>query len=182
MNITLNEFLNQGDLWSRVLSLAPDTVKNIATADKLKVNSLFKHGNKTVFDKALLLSDDELASDIVLTHGDKWNSLITAELSKLDITMADGRMVKEVTTHTFTKTGSVDNENKVSAFNSDVLVTSDGTHSRNTDTDDGTKTRTLNDGVGGLNSLLNNLSLLQQTNIINVVVNDVVNHITLSVY
>ena len=182
MNITLNEFLNQGNLWSRVLSLAPDTVKNIATADKLKVNSLFKHGNKTVFDKALLLSDDELASDIILTYGDKWNSLITAELSNLDITMADGRMVKEVITHTNTKTGSVDNENKVSAFNSDVLVTSDGTHSSNTDTDDGTKTRTLNDGVGGLNSLLNNLSLLQQTNIINVVVNDVVNHITLSVY
>ena len=182
MNITLNEFLNQGNLWSRVLSLATDTVKNIATADKLKVNSLFKHGNKTVFDKALLLSDDELASDIILTYGDKWNSLITAELSNLDITMADGRMVKEVITHTNTKTGSVDNENKVSAFNSDVLVTSDGTHSSNTDTDDGTKTRTLNDGVGGLNSLLNNLSLLQQTNIINVVVNDVVNHITLSVY
>ena len=182
MNITLNEFLNQGNLWSRVLSLAPDTVKNIATADKLKVSSIFKHGNKTVFDKALLLSDDELASDIILTYGDKWDSLITAELDKLDITMADGRMVKEVTTHTFTKTGSVDNENKVSAFNSDVLVTSDGTHSGSTDTDDGTKTRTLNDGVGGLNSLLNNLSLLQQTNIINVVVNDVVNHITLSVY
>ena len=182
MNITLNEFLNQGDLWSRVLSLAPDTVKNIATADKLKVNSLFKHGNKTVFDKALLLSDDELASDIVLAYGDKWNALVTAELDKLDITIADGRMTKEVITHNNTKTGSVDNENKVSAFNSDVLVTSDGTHSSNTDTDDGTKTRTLSDGNVGLNNLLNNLSLLQQTNIINVVINDVVNHITLSVY
>lgn len=182
MNITLNDFLNQGDLWSRVLSLAPDTVKNIATADKLKVNSLFKYGNRTIYDMALLLSDEELASDIVLAYGDKWDKLITAELDSLDITIADGRMVKEVITHSNTKTGSVDNENKVSAFNSDVLVTSDGTHSGSTDTDDGTKTRTLNDGVGGLNSLLNNLSLLQQTNIINVVVNDVVNHITLSVY
>ena len=182
MNTTLNVFLNQGDLWSRVLSLAPDTVKNIATADKLKVSSIFKHGNKTVFDKVLLLSDAELASDIVLTYGDKWNSLITAELDKLDITMLDGRMVTEKVTYTNTKTGSVDNENKVSAFNSDVLVTSDGTHSSNTDTDDGTKTRTLSDGNVGLNNLLNNLSLLQQTNIINVVINDVVNHITLSVY
>ena len=182
MNITLNEFLNQGDLWSRVLSLAPDTVKNIATADKLKVNSLFKYGNRTIYDMALLLSDEELASDIVLAYGDKWESLVAAELDKLDITMLDGRMVTEKVIHTNTKTGSVDNENKVSAFNSDVLVTSDGTHSSNTDTDDGTKTRTLSDGNVGLNNLLNNLSLLQQTNIINVVVNDVVNHITLSVY
>ena len=182
MNTTLNVFLNQGNLWGLVLSLAPDTVKDIATADKLKVSSIIKYGDKTVFDKVLFLSDEELASDIVLTHGDKWNSLITAELDKLDITMLDGRMTKEVITYTNTKTGSVDNENKVSAFNSDVLVTSDGTHSNNTDTDDGTKTRTLSDGNVGLNNLLNNLSLLQQTNIINVVINDVVNHITLSVY
>ena len=126
MNTTLNVFLNQGNLWSRVLSLAPDTVKNIATADKLKVSSIFKHGNKTVFDKVLLLSDEELASDIVLTHGDKWNSLITAELDKLDITMLDGRMTKEVITHNNTKTGSVDNENKVKVVPVEVRAISGG--------------------------------------------------------
>ena len=182
MNTTLNEYLNQGNLWGSILSLAPEPIKSIATADRLKSNSLFMYGSRLMFDRVYLLSDDDLASSILLTYQDKWLSLISAELNSLDLTMDSGRKVTETIIHDVIKTGSVDHENKVSAFNSDTLVVSDGTHDGSTDTDNGTKTRTLSDGNISLNNLLNNLSLIQQTNIINVVTNDVISHITLTVY
>ena len=182
MNTNLDEFLNESKVWNEIHTLAPLDFFKIATLDNLTVMQSLKYGDRIMYHKILGLDDEKLAELILINFKDKWNNLIEYATADINLGMSGNRSLTETIKNGETRTSSQDTANKVSAFNSDDLITNDGSHTGGTQTLDGDKVRIVIDGEMSLNNIINNLSLLDQTNIINVVMKDVTDFITLSIY
>ena len=81
-----------------------------------------------------------------------------------------------------TKNDVSNSENKVSAFNSDTLITDTGAHNQLDENITQDITRDSQVSVIDWQTAFNNLSLSERTNIISVVLKDVATYLTVSVY
>ena len=115
-------------------------------------------------------------------YGEKWQSLISFNSSPIDIG-ASG-VVKTVGSEKTvgTKVDVSSSENKVSAFNSDILITDSGANNK---LDENTTKGVNKDATVSTidwETAFNNLSKVERTNIISVVLKDVSTYLTVSVY
>ena len=115
-------------------------------------------------------------------YGEKWLALISFNSTPIDIG-ASG-VVKTVGSENTvgTKVDVSSSENKVSAFNSDILITDSGV---NNTLDENTTKGVNKDATVStidLKTAFNNLSTVERTNIISVVLKDVSTYLTVSVY
>lgn len=115
-------------------------------------------------------------------YGEKWAALIEfnvspPELGAKSFTKTTGRQ-----NTVGTKNDVSNSENKVSAFNSDALITDAG--ARNELDENVTQDITRDSSVSVIDwqTAFNNLSLSERTNIISVVLKDVATYLTVSVY
>lgn len=182
MNINLDEFLNESKLWNEIRSLDELEFFKVVSPENLTVMQALQYGQRTVYEKFASMDDEKLANIILITFKDKWNNLINFATADIDLGGDSTKKVVEKVKNGETRTSSDDTINKVSAYNSEDMVNDGGTHGAGTQTLDGDKDRVLTESNLSLNSLISNLSLLQQTNIINVVLKDVSDYITLSIY
>lgn len=119
---------------------------------------------------------------ITKLYGEKWAALIKFNISPPDI---GAKSVTKTTCNqntVGTKNDISNSENKVSAFNSDDLITDTG--ARNELDENVTQDITRDSSVSVIDwqTAFNNLSLAERTNIINIVLKDVSNYLTISVY
>ena len=119
---------------------------------------------------------------ITKLYGEKWAALIKFNISPPDI---GAKTVTKTTGNqntVGTKNDISNSENKVSAFNSDDLITDTG--ARNELDENVTQDITRDSSVSVIDwqTAFNNLSLSERTNIINIVLKDVSNYLTISVY
>ena len=119
---------------------------------------------------------------ITRLYGEKWNALIQFNKTPPDIGAKSTTKTSGNQNTIGTKNGVSNTENKVSAFNSDVLITDTGA---NNALDENT-TKGVNSvetvSVIDWQTAFNNLSLSERTNIISVVLKDVASYLTVSVY
>ena len=92
------------------------------------------------------------------------------------------RKIKGTVSEKGTGNTQSDTENKIAAFNSDTLVTDGGTSNTSDNTTNKDTARESTDETFNLKSLLENLPLVERTNIINIVLKDVSNYLTVSIY
>ena len=141
------------------------------------VASSFIEVNSTLAARSLA------ARSVSLLYGKKWlaltsfNNANTIDIGAREVTKTVG---SENTVGT--KVDVSTSENKISAFNSDVLITDSGSDN----TLDENTTRGVNSvetvSVIDWQTAYNNLSLAERTNIISVVLKDVATFLTVSVY
>lgn len=115
-------------------------------------------------------------------YGEKWEALITFNISPPDLGAKSITKTTDNKNTVGTKNDVSTSENKVSAFNSDVLITDTGT---NNELDENTTqdiTRDSSVSVIDWQTAFNNLPLSERTNIISVVLKDVASYLTVSVY
>lgn len=179
---TLRSYLSENSVWASIKAITPlpflegDGVNNVDALTKIN------YGSRLMFSGFDGVAVEMVANNIVSLYGEKWDALIKANVSAIDITLQYGNTRKETTTTSGNKTGETNQEDKVSAYNSDDLITDKGHAGTSKEDTTGTNIKTYEGGQNSLEYLFNNLPLLDKTNIINTVVRDVVNYLTISTY
>lgn len=177
--IKLSEFLKQGSLFNELETIKP--MPFLSVDDNAVLDSLLtlKYGERTVYSKLLTTPFPDIAKMLVKTHGDYWDGLLQIDGDELP---SSRRTLTETITTNENRNNTRDDKNVVAAFNSDDLITNDGTLVVGADDLTGNKTRILTDENNSLNSAYYHLSLKQKNNIMNVVLLDVASFLTLSIY
>lgn len=119
---------------------------------------------------------------IVKLYGEKWNALIAFNVTPPDLGAKSSTRTKGTQNTTGAKNDISETENKVSAFNSDNLITDTGAHNELTENTSQDVVRDSTVDVIDWQTAFNNLSLSERTNIISVVLKDVATYLTVSVY
>ena len=119
---------------------------------------------------------------ITKLYGEKWNALIRFNITPPDLGAKSTTKTTGNQNTIGTKNGVSNTENKVSAFNSDDLITDTGAHNALDENITQDITRGSSVSVIDWQTAFNNLSLSERTNIISVVLKDVATHLTVSVY
>lgn len=176
----LGEFLYQGDLLNKVndYKQLPFLFGNQSRV--MEQLLIIRYGNRVMFDEMVLIPIADVAQMVVMLNGDKWDSIIL--LDSKDQTAKTERVITETTENVENRNNTRDNKNLISAYNDDVLIVNDGDLSNGTDELNGTQTRTLTDSTTDLKTAYNNLSLSDKNNIMNVVLKDIADLLTLNIY
>ena len=119
---------------------------------------------------------------IAKLYGEKWKSLIEFNVSPPDLGAKSITKTTGSQNTVGTKKDVSNSENKVSAFNSDTLITDTGAHNQLDENITQDIKRDSSVSVIDWQTAFNNLSLSERTNIISVVLKDVANYLTVSVY
>lgn len=170
----------QGSLIEAIEALNPFPF--ITDAKQLEYMLLLNYGQRTVFTPMEGVDVNDMAAQIILAYKDKWDKVFDLSNSLGNIGATQSRKIGgKVTTN---KTEKADGEtiNSTAAFNSPDMMKDNAVDFNNEKT---TTTEVINDGTDetiSLKAAFTNLPLLEQTNIINVVLKDVANYITVSVY
>ena len=140
------------------------------------------YGQRLMFSAFIDVPVNTVAKHIVKLYGDKWDGLIKFNESVANIGAVSSVKTTGKQKTTGVKTDNTDVTNKVSAFNSDKLLvdtgsTTVGDENTTQDVDRDSLVETFN-----IQTAFNNLPLAEKTNIINVVLKDVANYLTVSVY
>lgn len=180
MTMQLYEYVNSNGMFEHLLTRGflsgYPLLESAETMDSLLV---FKYGDRVVLPK-LSLSTTTLAAYIDLTLSDKWTDLLAA--NNVPTLNDDVHTVQETITNNSTKENNAENLNKVSAYDSDVLITDDGNTLVGNETANGETVRTLTDSNSNHANQYVNISTKQKNNIIDVILYDIADAITLSVY
>ena len=115
-------------------------------------------------------------------YGEKWTALIEFNVSPPDLGAKSITKTTGNQNTVGTKNDVSTSENKVSAFNSDSLITDTGAHNELAENITQDITRGSSVSVIDWQTAFNNLSLSERTNIISVVLKDVATYLTVSVY
>lgn len=119
---------------------------------------------------------------IAKLYGEKWLALIEFNVSPPDLGAKSVTKTTGSQNTVGTKNDVSNSENKVSAFNSDTLITDTGAHNQLDENITQDITRDSSVSVIDWQTAFNNLSLSERTNIISVVLKDVATYLTVSVY
>lgn len=178
--IRLDQFLENESIFTRIQSLGPfPFFDKMAPLDMDKHLSLF-YGERIVFNKIIDVDLNTIASLIIGVNGDKWENLILT--SGLDILSGSERIVNENNSSNVLNEGENTRTHKVSGFNDPELVEDNADVETNTSTMDNTGTRLLTEKNTSLQVAFNNLQLHKKLNIIETVIKDVSNYMTLDIY
>lgn len=182
--INLDQFLEGEDLWGRVITLAPDAVPftNQYSAEYLNTKLVLNYGDRIVFSKMIKLDINTICELIINTYSDKWKSLININDLEINIASNNTRKLNEINSTKECRENEIDNINTISAFNTDELINNDGSNTKGTDTSNKSDSRILTDEYLNYATAFNNLSLLEKNHIINIVLKDVSNLLTLEIY
>lgn len=119
---------------------------------------------------------------ITKLYGEKWKVLIEFNITPPDLGAKSITKTTGNQNTVGTKNDVSTSENKVSAFNSDALITDTGAHNELDENITQDITRDSSVSVIDWQTAFNNLSLSERTNIISVVLKDVTTYLTVSVY
>lgn len=180
--LKLEEYLKQGSLFNTLFTMNSLEGMNEGDIPKMDMMLSMNHGQKTVYDAIGTKTIDEVAQMLSLLNKDKWKKSILLELNNDDLGMVNTRKLTETIIENESRTNNRDNINKVSAFNSDEMINNDGSNSISNEGMDNTKTRTITDGIYDINNAYKNLSSMSKNNIMEMIIKDVSNFMTLSIY
>lgn len=180
LEITLSQFLENESIFSRIQTLSPYPFFDTMLAVDMDTALVINYGERVIYPKLHNISIDKLASIINSLYGSNWEKLIA--INTLDFKSGAEKIVNETTNNNVISTGANSTDNKVSAFNSDELVTDTKDVGSSTNTEDLTGVKQISEKTISLRTAYNNLLLTQKTNILNIVLKDVASYLTLDIY
>lgn len=180
---TLKEFIGTTNIYSEMSRLNNKPPwDDFFDEPSLHAMLLINHGNKEVYEGFNGVPIRTIANMIITKHMFNWQQMKKVVPTTLDISKGEGRKLTETITENVNRDNTSDSINKVAAYNSDTLITNDGNNLTGNETVVGSKTRTLTDSKSDLNLAYDHLLLLEKNNIMNVVIKDVSDFLTLTIY
>ncbi len=178
--ITLGQFLENESIFTRIQGISPYPFFDTMLPEDMDTTLIINYGERVVYPKLHNLNLDKLANIINSLYGSNWKKLIT--INTLDFKSGAEKIVNETTNNNVISTGSNSTDNKVSAYNSDELVTDTKDVGSSTNTEDLTGVKQISEKSISLRTAYNNLLLTQKINILNTVLKDVSSYLTLDIY
>ena len=168
----------QGNIFHELRKINSDFIFDV---DKMNRLFLYKYGERVLAEPVNKWSVAEIADILAFTYGDKWDNIIN---DFTGFSLFADKIVKEKEVIDSQETRKKLNEivNKLSSFDGSELVVNDGS---NTSDDDNIKNDTVkekNTETGNIANFINNLQIKLENNIINTVLKDTKNLITLEIY
>lgn len=179
---TLAVWMEQGSLWEGIRGLAPLPFFDTVPPAQLDLQTVLSFGDRFMFSKLVTTTVAQMSVNIVSLYKDKWTKLVEVLAYDYDVMANTSKKTTDVTHKTEARDNTRDDVNKVSAFNTDDLITDTGATSTGADNLTGDIDRTLTEANISLSDAFNNLSLLDKNNIIQTVIKDVASYMTLDVY
>lgn len=179
---TLKGYLADANIFNSIKSIENFPFLEGDSSDELNMMLKINYGQKIMFSGMVDLSIDDAAKYIVKTYSDSWNKLLSALNSDFNVAADYVKVTSGKSNASGTNTDDNTTTHKVAAFNSDELLADYSDVGARTGT---SSNETVNDGKEvnfSLKSLYDNLPLIERTNIINIVLKDVSNYLTISVY
>ena len=179
----LSEYMENNDLWGEIATEVPALVfiRSIGAAS-LNSALVYNFGEREVLPKAEVMKISRLARLIVNQFRTTWERMELVELTANANLAGAVDATTETTTNEETKANTKDDVNKVSAYNSDILMTNDGSNSVGSEALSGEKTRVVSRQNKSLETSFKNLDILKKNAIIQSVTRDVANFVTMSIY
>jgi hypothetical protein len=178
--IKLSEFMVEGGLFSAIESINPLPFLGDGQNEVMDRLLIIQYGDRSIYSKVTPLTLPQIAEMVVMLNVDNWNDIIL--LGDINKSAKSVRTITETTINDENRINTRDDKNVVSAFNADDLIVNDGTLTNGTDNLNGTETRTMTDELTDLTTAYKHLSLSQKNNIMNVVLKDIADFITLNIY
>ena len=177
----LNEYLRNDNLISLLLSSGVSFIQpeNINTMNTLL---MVNFGERVLYDKFELITVPEISDMIALVHSVHWQDLIALKASEVNPIYSSSNTVTETVTETGNTINTNENVNKISAANDDELIVNDGSSNNQNENKQGHRIRTFTDNKTDFNNVYINLSLSAKNNIINIVLKDIADFLTLTIY
>ena len=179
----LSEYMEGKDLWGEISTAVPTLgfIGSIGAAN-LNAAQVYNFGEREVLPKVAALTLPQLAGLIANQFYAAWERMELVELTANANLAGAVDATTETTTNEETKANTKDDVNKVSAYNSDTLMTNDGSNSVGSEALSGEKTRVVSRQNKSLENSFRNLDFLKKNAIIQSVTRDTANFVTLSIY
>lgn len=178
--ITIKDFENINLLFSTIREMS-----NIFYYDDVVITNLFlvRYSDKIVNPAIVNLSTEQLAELITMEYSEKW-VIIATDLFWKDFNIGAKQVTMLTETIDKTEKRNVDKDdlNKVSGFDTDILIVDNGLNSKTKDDLTGKEKKVTTNQIIDMETAFNNLSLSMKNTIIETVLNDVKNFTTLSIY
>lgn len=177
--VTVNDLNNVSQIFTELKKMN----KN-AMMDSEKLHNLFmvRYGDRNVNLAIINLTPFQIADLLTFEYGEKWEILSTEIWVGFNLGAKQVNKKTETITKTENREVLKDDVNKVSAYDTDELIVNDGNTSNTTDGLTGNESRVTTDEIIDMETVYNNLANSQKNSIIESVLNDVKNFITLSIY
>ena len=177
--VTVNDLNNVSQIFTELKKLNAN-----AMLDSEKLYNLFmvRYGDRNVNPSIINLTPYQIADLLTFEYGEKWEILSTEIWAGFNLGAKQVNKKTETITRTENRLTDKDDINTVSGFDSDELITDNGLNSKTKDDLTGTETKTTTNEIIDMETAFNNLSMQTQNSIIETVLNDVKNFITLSIY
>lgn len=177
--VTLREFLQNEDLFTEITTIEPFPfiVDNESILNLMLVTN---YGDKIVFKGFIDAGIPSLANMLVLNFQKTWENYV--KFGSLTDEINNSREVTETINNTEDRTNSKTGVNKVSGFNSEVMVDDTGDEVTGTDGLEGETIRTMTDTqIDGLKAF-QLLNVAVKNSIIKSVLDDISGYLTLDIY
>lgn len=178
--MTLRQFLKPFSLWGSINSI--ESFPFIQDPIKLDLLQVVNYGDRKVFKGFIDLTDVELAEMIIIHFKDKWNHVVNIDIENIDLTSDNTKRTKIISNKVGKISGSENTENKVSGYNAQDLILDTGNEVVKVEDMTGDELIEKIEFSSNLKSLFNNLSIVDQSNIIDIVLLDVAKFLTISLY
>ena len=177
--VTVNDFNNVSQIFTELKKLNTN-----AMMDSEKLHNLFmvRYGDRNVNPSIINLTPFQIADLLTFEYGKKWEILSNEIWVGFNLGSKQVNKKTETITKTENRLTDKDDLNKVSGFDSEELITDNGLNSKTKDDLTGTETKTTTNEIIDMETVYNNLANSQKNSIIESVLNDVKNFITLSIY
>jgi len=173
-----NEYLENNDLFGTINGINPYAFIN----DNSNVGLAFMFGDRTVSDNVTNLDIVTVSELIIERFGDKWNSLIDTAITDFKLGSVNTVVNESTTTKQTDSSGNTNNLNKITGFNDIELITDTGVTAEDAKSETGISTKVNSKYQLNLKSLFNNLKMIDKTNIIKTVQDDVTSYLTIYIY
>ena len=177
--VTVNDLNNVQQIFTELKKLNPNLVMD---SERLTNLFLVKYSQSVVNPSIIPLTPFQIADLLTFEYGEKWEILSTEIWVGFNLGAKQVNKKTETITKTENREVLKDDVNKVSAYDTDELIVNDGNTSNTTDGLTGNESRVTTDEIIDMETVYNNLANSQKNSIIESVLNDVKNFITLGVY
>lgn len=179
--MNLKELISGKDLFTVIESKFPDKFPFIGLdAENLNLMLMVFYGQKPAFTPLAEYSADELASMVVMQFDKTWLDYVS--LDGLDLSSSEIRTLTETVNNVEARNETNTGVNKVSAYNTDIMLDNDGSEYQGVNDLTGERVRTLTDNRIDVRNAYKALSSSDKDSIIKSVLNDVSRFLTLSIY
>ena len=177
--VTVNDLNNVPQIFTELKKLNTN-----AMMDSEKLHNLFmvRYGDRNVNPSIINLTPFQIADLLTFEYGEKWKILSNEIWVGFNLGAKQVNKKTETITKTENRETLKDDVSKVSAYDTDELIVNDGNTSNTTDGLTGNESRVTTDEIIDMETVYNNLVNSQKNSIIESVLNDVKDFITLSIY